>query len=162
MEVNLERENKMSSLMRYKGYDASIHYSPKDRIFFGVVEDIADKITFEGESVDELENDFHEAVDDYLEFCQSVGKSPDKPYRGSFNVRISPELHKKACQQARQKEISLNQFVEEAIRAQVESIDHRSSSTWSKENSKIVLFPDKWSSSDDSITDFHNLEPEEM
>ena len=45
--------------------------------------------------IQNVEKEFHEAVDDYLEFCKEVGKEPDKEYKGSFNVRISLELHKK-------------------------------------------------------------------
>lgn len=111
----------MSNVMMYKGYDGLIQYSAEDRLFFGVVQGVSDKITFEGESVEELENDFHEAVDDYLAFCKKIGKEPDKVYRGTFNVRIAPELHKAACLQAGRQGISLNQFVEDAIRNQVQA-----------------------------------------
>lgn len=110
-------------VMTYKGYDGLIRYSEEDHIFYGVVQGISDKILFEGTSVDELEEDFHASVDDYLEFCKKIGKIPDKVYRGSFNVRISPELHKKACFLAGRRDISLNQFVEEAIRNQVIASD---------------------------------------
>lgn len=108
----------MNGVMTYRGYDGLIRYSEEDRLFFGVVQGISDKITFEGESVNELEADFHAAVDDYLAFCKKIGKEPDKVYRGSFNVRIPPALHKEACRQAGRQGISLNQFVEEAIRNQ--------------------------------------------
>lgn len=108
------------NVMTYKGYAGRIKYSAEDHIFYGDVEGLQDKITFEGKSVDELEKDFHEAVDDYLAFCKKFGKNPEKTYKGSFNVRIPPELHKAAAIQATERNISLNQFVSEAIQKYIE------------------------------------------
>ena len=76
---------------------------------------IDDSITFEGKSVTELKNAFHEAVNDYLVMCQRIGKEPQKFYKGSFNVRIDPEIHRQAILLAKSKKMSLNKFVEEAI-----------------------------------------------
>jgi predicted HicB family RNase H-like nuclease len=72
-------------------------------------------VTFEGGSVRELKKAFHEAVDDYLETCAEVGKDPDKTYKGTFNVRISTDLHKAAAVYAAVNNISLNDFVKTAI-----------------------------------------------
>lgn len=105
----------MKNLMEYKGYFAKIEFSAKDEVFFGIIEGINDTISFEGASIDELKNAFHEAVEDYFDMCQRYGKEPQKTYKGSFNVRINPELHKKAAILAASKGTSLNQFVESAI-----------------------------------------------
>lgn len=105
----------MKNLMEYKGYYAKIQYSAKDEVFFGTIEGINDIISFEGVSTDELKTAFCEAVEDYLDMCKRYGKEPQKTYKGSFNVRIDPELHKKAAIQAMSKGTSLNQFVESAI-----------------------------------------------
>ena len=51
---------------------------------------------------------FYAAVDDYLEFCKEVGKDPEREYKGTFNVRISPELHKKLALRAFKDGCSLN------------------------------------------------------
>ena len=64
----------------------------------------------------ELVDDFHEAVDDYLELCKEQGKVPEKAYKGSFNVRISPELHRQAALCATANQMTLNNFVENAMR----------------------------------------------
>lgn len=66
------------------------------------------KELFECENIKDIEKEFHEAVDDYLEFCKEVGKEPDKEYKGTFNVRISPELHKKLVNVAMKNGDSLN------------------------------------------------------
>src|SRR6056297_499637 len=105
----------MKNFMEYKGYYAKIEYSSEDDIFFGSIIGIDDSISFEGKSVTELKEAFQEAVDDYLNMCQKIGKEPQKYYKGSFNVRIAPEVHRKAILLARSKRISLNKFVEKAI-----------------------------------------------
>ncbi|TJW09871.1 type II toxin-antitoxin system HicB family antitoxin [Parvibacter caecicola] len=76
-----------------------------------------DGIYFEAESAADIERAFHEVVDDYLAFCAEKGKSPEKSYKGSFNVRISPELHRAAATVAAIKNESPNQFVSKAIAA---------------------------------------------
>ena len=56
--------------LKYKGYIGSVSYSEPDKVFFGEIEGINDLVTYEGESVDELTASFHEAVEDYLIFCE--------------------------------------------------------------------------------------------
>ena len=80
-----------------------------------------DLINFECEDIKDLETEFHEAVDAYLEFCEEVGKEPEKEYRGTFNVRISPELHKKLAITAMKNGDTLNTSVEKAISEYVQS-----------------------------------------
>jgi len=63
---------------------------------------------------------FHHAVDEYLETCKMLGREPQKTYKGIFNVRIDPQLHKKAYQQSLKSGISLNTFVKQAIEKEVE------------------------------------------
>ena len=101
----------------YKGYHAKIEYSHDDDVFFGTIQGIMDLVTFEGQSVQELHTAFEEAIDDYLALCEEIGKTPETEYKGSFNVRISPDLHRKIAVQAAKKGVSLNQFVESAIQS---------------------------------------------
>ena len=67
----------------------------------------------------ELKEAFKEAVEDYLDICERQGKEPQKAYKGSFNVRIDPELHKRAVLAAMSDNISLNQLVEKAVESYV-------------------------------------------
>ena len=67
------------------------------------------------ENIADVENEFHEAVDDYLALCEEIGKSPDKEFRGTFNVRINPALHRELALEADKRELSMNQLVEKAI-----------------------------------------------
>lgn len=105
----------MNNTMEYKGYVGSVEFSEEDALFFGKVLGVRALISYEGENAHDLIDDFHSAVDDYLELCATEGVEPEKAYKGSFNVRISPELHKKAAIAAMAKQISLNRFVEESI-----------------------------------------------
>lgn len=101
--------------MEYKGYIGVINFDENAKIFHGEIINTRDVITFQGKSVDELEKAFHNSIDDYLQWCKEDGTKPEKPYSGKFNLRISPELHRKAAINAQKLSISLNSFVEKAI-----------------------------------------------
>jgi predicted HicB family RNase H-like nuclease len=105
----------MSDLLKYKDYHAMVHFSTEDDIFYGKILGINDLITFEGQSVGELKKAFREAIEDYLETCKELGKIPEKTYKGSFNIRLSPRLHRAAALIASQNSVTLNDFVKEAI-----------------------------------------------
>ncbi len=105
----------MENVLTHQEFIGSVRFSPTDKVFHGKIEFIDDLVTFEGTTVDELENAFKEAVEDYLEICKMTGKKPLKSFKGSFNVRINPELHRKAAQVSLSKGISLNQLVADAL-----------------------------------------------
>jgi predicted HicB family RNase H-like nuclease len=105
----------MKDIIKYKDHLGSVRFSAEDSVFYGKIEGIDDLVTFEGHSVDELVSAFSEAVEDYICLCSQMKKPVQKSYKGSFNVRIDPELHKKAAILSSSKGISLNELVEEAI-----------------------------------------------
>ena len=105
----------MSNFMHYKGYYASVEYSDEDRVFFGKVEGIRSLISFEGSTVEELKKGFHEAVGDYLETCKQQGLEPEKPFKGSFNVRIGPELHRALYIEAKEEDMTINEKVNKIL-----------------------------------------------
>ncbi len=111
----------MNGLMEYKGYHAKIEYSAEDSCLVGKTLGINDTLVFEGDTVQEIEQCFHDSVDDYLKLCQCIGKAPDKEYKGSFNVRLSPELHKQAFLATERRNMTLNQFVSEAVSRAVQA-----------------------------------------
>ncbi|KOH44984.1 type II toxin-antitoxin system HicB family antitoxin [Sunxiuqinia dokdonensis] len=112
----------MKNVLTYKGFIGSVNYSADDRLFFGKIEGINDLVTFEGTSVDELENAFKEMVSLHIEDCQREGKPVEKSYKGSFNVRVSQELHKQAVQTATAKGITLNQLVKRALKREIQDL----------------------------------------
>ena len=101
--------------LSYKGYKGSVEYSAEDHILHGKVLGIRDLVSFEGNSVEEITADFKETIDEYLAVCEAEGIAPDKPYKGSFSVRISPELHIAAATYAKEHGISMNRVVSTAI-----------------------------------------------
>lgn len=109
----------MKNLIEYKGYVGSVEFSQEDGLFYGKVQGIRALISYEGTNAAELIEDFHAAVDDYLAICQEEGKEPEKAYKGSFNIRVSPELHKKIAIYAMENDITLNSFVEQAVKKQL-------------------------------------------
>jgi predicted HicB family RNase H-like nuclease len=105
----------LANVLEYKGYLTKIEYSTEDQVLHGKIEGIADLVTFESDLANEIEKEFRGAVDDYLLFCEEMGKEPDKSYKGSFNVRIAPELHKAIAMIAYRQGFSLNETVEQAL-----------------------------------------------
>ena len=98
-------------MMTYKGFVGVVEYDDEARIFSGEVINTRTVITFQGTTVDEVENEFHASVDDYLEWCKEDGIEPEKPYSGRFNVRIYPQLHQRAAVGAKMLGMSLNSFL---------------------------------------------------
>lgn len=104
-----------SNLMEYKDYFGSVSYSDDDRVLYGKLEGIRDLVSYEGQDVGSLRKGFEEAVDDYLETCKDQGRAPEKPFKGSFNVRVSPEIHRRVALKAANKGISLNKYISEIL-----------------------------------------------
>jgi predicted HicB family RNase H-like nuclease len=105
--------------MKYKNYIGHVVFDDEANIFHGEVINTRDVITFQGSSVDEIQKAFKESIDDYLAFCAERGENPDKPFSGKFNLRLSPELHRKAWALAKEEHISLNNWVIETIKKAV-------------------------------------------
>lgn len=101
--------------MEYKGYLGSVNYDNEDRIFYGKVEYIRSLISYEGDSVESLRDSFCEAVDDYLSLAKEKNIEPEESFKGSFNIRTSKELHRRAAIEAKQRGINLNKLVNEAL-----------------------------------------------
>ena len=106
----------MNNTMEYKGYIGSIEFSEEDDLFFGKVQGIRSLISYEGSDAKELVSDFHGAIDDYLSLCADEGKAPETAYKGSLNIRLGGDLHKRAAVYAIGHQQSLNSFIEEAVR----------------------------------------------
>ena len=111
----------MKNTLKYKGFIASVSFEDQDNILFGKIEGINDLIMFEGESVTEIKQMFREAVDEYIESCKHFNKPLLKSFKGSFNVRVKPDLHQQAAMLAKMQGISLNQLVQKAIEREIQA-----------------------------------------
>lgn len=103
-------------MLEYKGYYGTVELSVTDNVLFGKIIGINSLISYEGDGVQSLRDDFQGAVEDYLEMCAANGVEPEKAYKGSFNVRIAPELHKTLALYSASRGQTLNAVVEEAIK----------------------------------------------
>jgi len=107
--------------MTYKGYFAKINFDERDGIFWGKVIGIKDSITFEGETVAQLTEDFHSAINHYLADCKQEGSTPDKPYSGKLTLRVSPGIHAEIAAAAAHAGKSLNKWVADTLNQVVHS-----------------------------------------
>ena len=105
--------------MTHRGYAAHIEYSEEDQAFVGHIAGIRDVVGFHGESVQELRAAFIEAVDDYLETCAKLGRSPQKPYSGKIMLRVDPAIHARAAAAAEAQGKSLNAWAQELLQKAV-------------------------------------------
>jgi predicted HicB family RNase H-like nuclease len=101
--------------MKYKGYTGIVELDEESRVLSGRVIGLRDVITFEGDTVSEVIQAFHDSVDDYLEFCAERGESPEKPYSGQFVLRLDPRLHRELAITAEAGTVSLNALIESVL-----------------------------------------------
>jgi predicted HicB family RNase H-like nuclease len=102
-------------MMKYKGYYGAVQYDDEAKIFHGEVANTRTVITFQGTTVDEIEQAFRDSVDDYLDWCMERGKEPEKPFSGKFVLRIPPELHRQLNLKAKLSNTSLNSFIVQTL-----------------------------------------------
>lgn len=113
------------NVFRYKGFIGSIEADVEDKILHGKLLYITDLVTYEATSISHLETEFKKAVSDYLETCKQLQREPMKPFKGSLNVRIGPELHKEAALQAALQGMSINEFIKTAVESKIDQEDGR-------------------------------------
>lgn len=101
--------------MNYDGYEAIVEYDDDAEIFHGEVINLRDVITFQGQSVGELQQAFRDSVEDYLAFCRERGEEPEKPFSGQFLVRTDPALHRAMFTAAKRSGTSLNKWIISAL-----------------------------------------------
>ena len=98
-------------MMTYKGYYATVSFDDEAEIFHGEVVGLKDVITFQGRSVEELKVALEDSIEDYLDFCDSRGEEPDKPYSGKFVLRVEPALHRRLSVLSAEEGTSLNSWI---------------------------------------------------
>lgn len=103
------------NVMNYRGYSARIEYSDEDQLLIGHIAGIHDVIGFCGESITELRQAFEEAVDDYLDTCERLGREPQKAYSGKLSLRLKPALHASVAAKAELAQKSINQWVSDIL-----------------------------------------------
>ncbi len=105
----------MKDMMEYKGYYGSVHYSDDDRLFYGKVQFIKALVSYDGKDVDSLRAGFKEAIDDYIDLCHSQDIEPEHSFKGSFNVRVGSDLHRRASLYTQERGTTLNHLIKHAL-----------------------------------------------
>lgn len=110
----------MTNFFTYKEYMGSIQANTEELFLHGRILFIDDLVTYEAESLPKLKTSFQEAVDDYLLTCQKLNRNPQKSFKGTLNVRIGPALHKETALYAEIGDVSINEYIKQAIQRQIE------------------------------------------
>ena len=106
-------------ILKYKDYEGTAELDMTRHVCRGKLLFIDDVVTYEADHPEKLQAEFEAAVEDYLQTCIAVGKEPQRPFRGMFNVRVSPLLHRAASLRAVADAVSLNDVVVQALTAYV-------------------------------------------
>jgi predicted HicB family RNase H-like nuclease len=114
----------MKNILQHKGYTGNVQFDQDDMTFCGRIMGMKKAhIAYEGKTVDDLVKDFRNAVDDYLDMCAEQDIEPEKSFKGTFNLRLDPELHKLLVMNAADQGMTLNAYVK-AVLTQVVSEAH--------------------------------------
>jgi predicted HicB family RNase H-like nuclease len=105
----------MKDVMQYKDYYGSFHFDDEELIFFGKIEFIRALVTYEATDARGLRNAFEESIDDYLKTCKSQNIAPEVPFKGSLNVRLGSELHRRVALAAEQHHSTINKFIVQTL-----------------------------------------------
>ena len=109
----------MKDTISYRDFIGSVHYAAEDEVFYGKIEGIDDLVTFEADNVKGLKEAFEFVVDEHIKDAEKAGLPVKKSYKGSLNIRIPGNLHEKASELAMLNGISLNQFIQQAIKHEI-------------------------------------------
>lgn len=101
--------------MTHDGYLATIELDEDAGLFHGEVINTRDVLTFQGRTLDELKTAFADTIADYVEWCLERGKAPEKPFSGTFSVRVAPDIHRRAAAAAAREGKSLNGFIADVL-----------------------------------------------
>lgn len=105
----------MKDMMQYKDYYGSVHFDDEELIFYGKVEFIRALISYEGTNAKGLRKAFEAAIDDYLAMCEAEGIEPEKPFKGSLNIRLGSALHRQVALAAARQHVSVNKFITDTL-----------------------------------------------
>lgn len=106
--------------LEYKGYKGTVEYSKEDDCLVGKVVGMHhDLIVYEGNTLNELRQDFKNAVDSYIEGCLAEGIQPRKPFSGKLVLRMTSEQHSRLADAASVSGTTINDFINRAIASEL-------------------------------------------
>ncbi len=102
-------------VLKFGDYEGTAEVCVSRGVCHGKILFITDLVTYQSETVAGLQKEFEAAVEDYIETCAAIGKEPQRPFRGQFQVRVPPDLHRKAALRATAEDASLNEIICRAL-----------------------------------------------
>jgi predicted HicB family RNase H-like nuclease len=105
----------MKDAMKYKDYYGSVHFDDEELVFHGKIEFIRALVTYKATDAKGLRKSFEESVNDYLATCKSNNIEPEKPFKGSLNVRLGEDLHRRIAVAAHQNDSTINKFIVQTL-----------------------------------------------
>lgn len=112
------------SIMTIDNYHAKIAYDPDLDMFRGEILGLNGGADFYGKNPKELKKEFKKSLQVFFEVCEEKGIEPTKQYSGKFNLRVSKELHSRIAVEAASEDMSINQWVAEALVRSIEDRTH--------------------------------------
>ena len=105
----------------FENYFGSVEYDQKEHCLKGRVQGLREEsLNYKGQSLAELEENFHKAVNSYISRCLRNDETPKKSYGGPLNVRLGPDLHGRAAYVAEKLGITINAFIKVAVARHLE------------------------------------------
>lgn len=105
----------MSDLIKYKGYLGSVRFDEEELVFHGKIEFIRALVTYEATDARGLLKAFKDSVDEYIDLCKKQNIEPETPFKGSLNVRLGPELHRRVALAAEDQHTTINKFITQTL-----------------------------------------------
>ena len=115
----------MTKILKYKGYTGTLEIDIDDNCLCGVIEFIVDVVSYSAPTPNKLEKAFKDAVDDYIDTCKELGRDAQKPFSGTFNIRVGTDLHKRAVIQSKIVGVSLNEIVKTALNGYLDNTNEK-------------------------------------
>ena len=79
----------LNKMIEYNNYVGSVEFSETDGVFYGKVQGISSLISYEGTTMSELIDDFHGAVDDYIELCKDENIIPEISNFENYGIKYN-------------------------------------------------------------------------
>ena len=112
-----------TNTLQYKNYTCQvIYYNVRDQLT-GRVLGMSQIPNVSARSLDEIKEEFHKAVDDYISACEKKGKQPERAFTGNYSVRTSPAVHEALALYAAQQEVKFSQVTQQAMSEFIENND---------------------------------------
>lgn len=108
-------------VLKHKGYQGSVEYNLEKERLEGKVLHVKSLITYAGNTIAELKASFEEEIEEYLADCEELGVEPEKPFCGTFQIRLDPNVHRKLAYNAAEAGVGFNQYVSDILNSSVES-----------------------------------------